>query len=167
MNVVKMREVADSLLDKGKYEDAYYVFNEIYNRIWLALGTVQNGLNEFSQSFIGYSYKTNFDFRNSYTIKAADNVCQKWFDLDLNQTLNELTFTTYGHLQSICYSSTLISNLQSDLVYNEFLVLHTLILEAESENWIKSLFKIVTPQMEGNYLKKIRSNLTEDNLKEH
>ena len=109
MNVVKMREIADSLLDQGKYEEAYYVYDEIYNQIWVVIGTVQNGLNDFSQSYLGNSYKSNFEFRNLYTLKATESIFKKWFELDVIQTLNELTFTTYGHLQSICYSPKLNS----------------------------------------------------------
>ena len=159
-----MREIADSLLDQGKYEEAYYIYDEIYNQIWVVIGTVQNGLNDFSQSYLGNSYKSNFEFRNLYTLKATESIFKKWFELDVIQTLNELTFTTYGHLQSICYSPKLNSTLSAETIYNEFLVLHTLILEIENENWMNSLSKIVTPQVEGRLLKKLRSNLTEKNL---
>ena len=165
MNVIKMREIADSLLDQGKYEDAYYVYDEIYNQFWIVLGLAQKGLNEFSQSFLGYGYKTNYEFRNAYMLKAVESVCKKWLELDLLQTLNELTFTTYGHLQAICYSPALIKDQLPEYVFNEFLILHTLILETGNDNWIKSILKIATPQLDGSYLKKIRLNLTEDNLK--
>ena len=165
MNVVKMREVADSLLNEGRYEEAYYIYDEIYNQVWIVLGFAQNGLNDFSQTFLGYGYKTNIDFRNAYTLKVVENICKKYLELDLLQTLNELTFTTYGHLQSICYSPAIASDLLPESVFNEFLILHTLILETESENWFRSIFKIATPLLEGNYLKKIRINLTDDNLK--
>ncbi len=165
MNIVKMREVADSLLDQGKYEDAYYIYDEIYNQFWIVLGQAHNGLNNFSQAFLGYGYKTNIDFRSSYTLKVVENTCKKYLELDLVQTLNELTFTAYGHLQSICYSPALISDLLPESIFNEFLILHTLILETDGENWIKSIFKISTPLLEDGFLKKIRNNLTDDNLK--
>lgn len=165
MNVIKMREIADSLLDAGKYEDAYYVYDEIYKQFWLVLGLAHNGLTEFSQSYLGYGYKTNFEFRNIYTLKAMETVCKKWLELDLIQTLNEFTFTIYGHLQSICYSPVLIKDQFSDAIFNEFLILHSLILNSENDDWIKSIFKIATPQLDGNLLKKIRMNLSEENLK--
>ncbi len=167
MNIVKMREVADYLLDEGKYEDAYYVYDEIYNHIWLVLGTVQNGLNEFSQSFLGSSFRSVFEFRNSYAVQASENVFSKWFSLDLSQTLNELTFTTYGHLQSICYSPELNTTISALNIYNEFLILHTLILENGSENWVANLLKVATPFFEGRQFKKLRPNYTEETVKKY
>lgn len=165
MNVTKMREVADSLLNSGKYEDAYYVYDEILNQIWYVMGSVQNGLTDFSQSFLGNSYRSNYEFRNSYSLKATESIFKKWFDLDVNQTLNELTFSTYGHLQCISYSPNLILQVQHDSIFNEFMVLHTLILDPENENRVNMLYKITTPYVEGRQLKKLRSNLTEENLK--
>jgi hypothetical protein len=159
MNIVKIREIADSLLDQGKYDDAYYVYDEISNQIWSSLGSVQNGLTEFSQSYLGNSYKSNFEFRDSYTKIAADSIFKKRFNLDPDQMLNELTFSTYGHLQAICYSPKLISEISVEIVYNEFIALHSLILETENDNWVNSLFKVITPVVENNQFKKLRSNL--------
>ena len=138
MNVVRMREAADSLLDKGKYDNAYYVYDEIHNQIWNAIGSIQTGLNDFSQAFLGNSFKASSEFRNSYTTKATESTFKKWFNLDSDQTLNELTFTTYGRLQCLCYSSKLSTLLPVETIYNEFLVLHSMILE--TENWVNSLY---------------------------
>ena len=76
----------------------------IYSRIWNAIGTVQNGFNEFSANYLGNSFQSGYQLRTNFSIQAAETVFKKWFDLDADQTLNELTFTTYGHLQCICYS---------------------------------------------------------------
>jgi hypothetical protein len=159
MNIVKLREIADSLLDQGKYDDAYYVYDEIYNQMWGALGSVQNGLAEFSQSYLGNSYKSNFEFRDSYTKIASDSIFKKSFNLDPDNTLNEIIFATYGHLQCICYSPKLIQEISVETVYNEFLALHSLILETENENWVNSLFKVIVPVVENKQFKKLRSNL--------
>jgi hypothetical protein len=165
MNVVRIREAADSLLDKGKYDNAYYIYDEIYNQIWNAIGSVQSGLNDFSQSFLGNSFKSNIEFRNSYTSKATESIFKKWFNLDSDQTLNELTFTTYSRLQCVCYSTKLNTSLPASTIYNEFLLLYNMILE--SENWVNSLFKIVTPVVEGRHLKKLRVNLSESNVQKN
>jgi hypothetical protein len=165
MNIVKLREIGDSLFDEGKYEDAYYVYDEIYNQIWSSLGVVQNGLTEFSQSYLGNSYKSNYEFRDSYTNIASNNIFKKSFNLDPDQTLNEFTFTTHGHLQCVCYSPKLNSEISVETIYNEFLVLHSLVLETENENWIDSLLKLVTPTMEGKELKRLRPLLSTNALK--
>ena len=165
MNLVKMREIADSLLDQGKYDDSYYVYDEICGQIWGAIGSVQNGLTDFSQSYLGNSFKSNFEFRDSYTKKASESVFKKYFNLDSDQLLNEFTFSTYGHLQSVCYSPKLCSEVSLETVFNEFLVLHSLILEAENDSWVNSLFKVVSPVVDNRQFKKLRSNLTDKNLK--
>ena len=159
MNIVKMREIADSLLDQGKYDDSYYIYDEICSQAWSAIGNVQNGLNDFSQSYLGNSFKSNYEFRDAYTKRASESVFKRQFNLDPDQMLNELQFSTYGHLQSICYSPKLIEEISVETIYNEFLALHTLILENENENWVNSLFKMITPVIEQKQFKKLRSNL--------
>ncbi|MDP2303123.1 MAG: J domain-containing protein [Ignavibacteria bacterium] len=160
MNVRKIRTIADSLFEQGKYDDAFYIYNEIYSKIWGAIGKVQTGFTDFSQSYLGNSFKSNYELRTSFSMQAADNIFKRWFDLDSDQTLNELTFTTYGHLQCICYSPILSSKLSSEYVLNEFIILQTLILQSDKDDWINCLLKVVTPVIEEGNLKKIRSNLT-------
>lgn len=162
-----MRGIADSLLDKGKYEDAYYLYNEIYGQVWSVIGRIQNGLNDFSQSCLNNNFRSSLEFKSSYTIKAAEGLFKKWFDLDITQTLNEMTFTTYGHLKCVCYSPYLNTTISAANIYYEFLVLHALILETESDKWVSSVSRIVTPLIEGGYLKKLRPNLTENTLKKN
>jgi len=162
-----MREIADTLLSEGKYDNAYYVYDEIYNQIWNAMGSIQNGISEFSQSYLSGSFKSIIEFRNDYTIKATASVFRKWFDLDVDQTLNEFTFTTFGHLQCVCYSPKLNSTIPRTTIQNEFLTMHTLILENESDNWITSLLKIAAPVVEGSNLKKLRYNLLESNTRKN
>lgn len=165
MNVRKIRGIADGLFEQGKYEDAYYIYDEIYNQIWSAIGLIQTGMNEFSQTFLGNSFKANYDLKNNFTVQAANNLFKKWFDLDTDQTLNEFTFVTYSHLQCICYSPVLNTAISADAVYSEVLVLHSLILNSEQDDWISPLTKLITPTMEDKRIKKIRSVVTEASMK--
>ncbi|MEW6652160.1 MAG: DnaJ domain-containing protein [Bacteroidota bacterium] len=165
MNVRKIREIADGLLEQGKYEDAYVVYDEIYYRIWSAIGVIQTGLTNFSNEYLGSSFKNSYKLRTNFTVEISDNIFKKWFNLDTDQTLNELTFTTYGHLQCISYSPFLNKTIGADVVYSEFMILHALVNDSASDDWINSLLKLVTPQMEDQRVKKIRSNITETNVK--
>ncbi len=165
MNIRKIRYVADSLFDQGKYEDAFYLYDEIYGRIWSAIGTVQNGLTDFSQSYLGSGFKASYEFKSNFTIQAADTIFKKWFNLDSDQTLNELTFTTFGHLQCICYSPILNTAISTDVVYNEFLIFHTLVLQSDKDDWISHLFKIGSPQLEDKMFRRFRYNLTDSTIK--
>ncbi|HRI47122.1 MAG: J domain-containing protein [Ignavibacteriaceae bacterium] len=165
MNVRKIRTIADSLFEQGKYDDAFYIYNEIYSKIWGAIGRVQTGFTDFSQSFLGNSFKSNYDLRTNFSMQAVDSIFKRWFDMDSDQTLNEFTFTTYGHLQCICYSPVLASKISTEYVYSEFIILQTLILQSDKDDWINYLLKVVTPMMEDGHLKKIRSNLTNNFVK--
>lgn len=165
MNVRKIREIADGLFEQGKYEDAYVVYDEIYNRIWSAIGTIQSGLTNFSNEYLGSSFKSSYKLRTNFTIQISDNVFKKWFNLDTDQTLNELTFTTYGHLQCISYSPFLNKTIGADVVYSEFMILQNLVNDSASDDWVNSLLKFVTPLMEDQRVKKIRPNITETNVK--
>lgn len=165
MDILKLRGIADSLLDGGKYKDAYHLYNEIYNQVWNAIGTVQKGLGDFSQSFLNTNFQTNLEFKRSYTTKAAKSLFIKWFNLDSSQTLNEMTFTTYGHLQCVCYSPELSSSIPAEIIYNEFLILHTLILSTGDENWVNEITKVVTPQLDTGYFKKLFRNYSDSSLK--
>ncbi|MDP3150223.1 MAG: DnaJ domain-containing protein [Ignavibacteria bacterium] len=165
MKIRKIRAIADDLFERNKYEEAFYLYDEIYSRIWSAIGTIQNGLNDFSSNFLGNSYQSYYKLKNNFTLQAAETVFKKWFDLDVDQTLNELTFTTFGHVQCICYSPYLNKTISADVVYLEFLVLQTLINEGDKDDWLNHLFKIATPVSEDMRLKKIRCNITDSTLK--
>lgn len=165
MNVRKIREIADNLFEQGKYDDAYVVYDEIYTRIWSAIGAIQTGLTNFSTEYLGSSFKSSYKLRTSFTVQISDNVFKKWFNLDTDQTLNELTFTTYGHLQCISYSPFLNKTIGADVVYSEFMILHTLITDSDKDDWVNSLLKFVTPVMEDQHVKKIRPGITEANIK--
>ncbi|KAF0147694.1 MAG: hypothetical protein FD143_3017 [Ignavibacteria bacterium] len=165
MNVRKIREIADGLFEQGKYEDAYVVYDEIYNRMWSAIGVIQTGLTNFSNEYLGSSFKSSYNLRTNFTVQISDIVFKKWFNLDADQTLNELTFTTYGHLQCISYSPFLNKTIGADVVYSEFMILQTLVNDSANDDWVNSLLKFVTPLMEDQRVKKIRSNITETNVK--
>lgn len=162
-NIAKLRTAADFLFEKCRYEDAYYIYNEIYNKIWSAIGSVQNSINSFSQTFIS-SYKSNYEFRIQFLNHAMESIFKKWFNLDIDQTLNEFTFATSGHLQCISYAPEINYSVSNEAVLNEYLILHTLILEVDSD-WIGSLLKIATPVFEDHVLKKIRPNNKLDVIK--
>ena len=161
----KMRGIADNLFEQSRYEDAYCLYDEIYSRVWNAIGVVQNGINDFSCNYLGNSFQSSHKLRTTFTIQIAETVFKKWFGLDVDQTLNELTFTTFGHVQCICYSPFLNKTISADVVYNEFLILQTLVNEADKDDWINQLCKIATPVTEDQRLKRIRPNLTDFKLK--
>lgn len=165
MNVIKIRGIADNLFEQSRYEDAYYLYDEIYSRMWNAIGEIQNGLNNFSSNYLGNSFQAGHRLRTNFTIQIAETIFKKWFDLDVDQTLNELTFTTFGHVQCICYSPFLNKTISAEVVYNEFLILQTLVNEADKDDWVNHLCKIATPVTEDQRLKRIRPNMTDSKLK--
>src|SRR3989339_1762241 len=165
MKIRKIRAIADDLFEQNKYEEAFYLYDEIYSRIWSALGSIQTGLNDFSSNFLGNSYQSFYKLKNYFTLQAAETVFKKRFELDVDQTLNEMTFTTFGHIQCISYSPFLTKTISADVVYLEFLILQTLINEGDKDDWINQLFKVATPISEDLRLKKIRCNLTDSTLK--
>jgi hypothetical protein len=165
MNVRKLRGIADDLFEQSKYEEAYYIYDEIYTQMWNAMGSIHNGLNEFSHNFLGNSFQSNHKLRTNFTLQVAETVFKRWFDLDVDQTLNEMTFTTFGHVQCICYSPFLNKTISADTVYNEFLILQTLVNEADKDDWVNYILKIAAPIVEDQRLKKVRSNMTESSMK--
>jgi hypothetical protein len=167
MNIRKLREAADFVFEQKRYDEAFYIYDAIYKNVWTAIGTTHSALSGFSQNYLNSSFKASYEFKNMFVPQAVESVCKKWFDMDTDQTLNELAFTTYGHLQCISYSPELSITIPSDEVYNEFLVLHTLVLEMGSDSWINSLLKIVTPVVENNKLIKLRPNLKIDKVKQN
>jgi hypothetical protein len=165
MNVRKLRGIADDLFEQSKYEEAYYIYDEIYSQMWNAMGAIVNGLNEFSHEYLGSSFQANYKLRSTFSSQIAETVFKRWFDMDIDQTLNEMTFITYGHVQCICYSPILNKTISSDLVYNEFLVLQTLVEVAEKDDWVFQILRISAPVVEDRHLKKIRPLMTESNIK--
>lgn len=165
MKIRNIRTLADDLLKKNSCEDAYYLYDEIYSQIWIAIGTIEVGLSNFSQKFLGNSYQSHFKLKNYFTYQAAESTFKKRFELDVDQTLNELSFTIYGHLQCICYSTFLSKIIPVDLVYLEFLVLLTLINGQEKDDWVSPILRIASPVIEDLNLKKLRQNVTDLTLK--
>ncbi len=165
MNVRKIRGIADGLFEQNRYEDAFYLYDEIYSRMWNAIGVVQNGINDFSNTYLGNSFQSSHKLRSNFTIQVAETIFKKWFDLDVDQTLNELTFTTFGHVQCICYSPFLNKTISVDVVYNEFLILQTLVNEGDKDDWINQLFKVASPVTDDQQLKRIRPYLTNSKMK--
>lgn len=163
-NISKLRDAADLLLSLGNYEEAYCIYDEIYCQIWNALGTVQSGITEFSFSFLTHNIRPSIDFRNQFLEPAVNTIFVKWFNLDIDQTLNEFIFTVYGHLQCICYSQSLIAQLPSQTILSEFLILYNLIYHSTNDKWITHLLRYISPIIDSNRLKKIRINLPEEGI---
>ncbi|MGE5401793.1 MAG: J domain-containing protein [Ignavibacteriales bacterium] len=158
-DISKLRDAADLLLNSGRYDEAYDVYDEIYCQIWSALANVQNGLSEFSFSFLTHNIRQAMDFKTHFIEPAVNTIFLKWFNLDIDQTLNEFIFTIYGHLQCICFSKYLIDKISSETVITEFLVLYNLIIHETDDKWITHLLRLVTPVSDGIRLKKLRPNM--------
>ena len=165
MNIARMRKLADSLRNQGNYEDALTVYDEVRESVWCAVGTVQNEMTSFSTSYLGDSFKTQLNFRNSFSSQATSNLFKKWFSLDVDQTYNEFVFTTYGRLQCYSHSISLCAVITADAIYNEYLILQSLILANESDEWLQGVFKIGIPTIEHTKLKKVRFNYPDHAVK--
>lgn len=164
MNISRLRDTADYLFEENKYNEAYIIYDEISKQIWCAIGTAQNGLNEFSQEYLNMNIRVSLEFRKSYNTIAANNIFQKWFNLDMDQLLNEFIFTLVGHLRTISYTQN-INKVPIQQIYLEYLTLFNLILYGFEEDWISKIYRIATPQIYANQLKSIRSNLPEHSIK--
>ena len=100
-NISSLRDSADLLLDQGKYEAAFDIYDVVHNQVWFAIGNIQQGLNQFSSNYLNSNFSASLDFKKDYTNHAANSVFIKSFELDADETLNEFIFTTYGRLQGI------------------------------------------------------------------
>lgn len=165
-NIASLRDSAELLFDQGKYEAAYNIYDVVYNQIWIAVGNIQHGMNQFSQNYLGNSFSNSLEFRKNYILHASNSVFLRTFNLDTDETLNEFIFAVYGRLQCICISSNLFKEYNISSILSEFLILYTLVLHNGSSDWITALLKLVTPFIEDNRIKKIRTNLTENAVKE-
>lgn len=160
-NISNLRDAADYLLEQGKYDDAFAVYDEVYKQIWGALGSVHSGLANFSQVYLSNNLRSSIEFRNNYINNAANTIFVKWFDLDLDQTLNEFSFTVFGHLQCICYSQTIHHQFTMEKIFNEFLILQTLILNGVEDKWVPQILKLASPMIDDNRIKRVRPLLTD------
>jgi hypothetical protein len=165
MNISSLRDSADTLLEQGKFEAAFDIYDVVHDQIWFAIGNIQQGLNQFSNSYLA-NFSASVEFRKSYTLQAANAVFIKTFELDSEETLNEFIFATYGRLQAICFSRTLANKIILHNVLSEFLVLYNLILYGSTSEWITTILRVTTPYVEDNRLKKVRPNLNEAAVKE-
>lgn len=164
-NISSLRDSADMLLEQGKYEAAFDIYDVVHDQIWHAVGNIQQGLNQFSSSYLS-NFSASIEFKKSYAVHAASAVFVKTFELDSDDTLNEFLFSTYGRIQAICFSKELAGKILYQNVLSEFLVLYNLILYGTNSEWISNVLRIITPYVEENRLKKVRPNLNETALKE-
>ncbi len=165
MNIAKMRKLGDSLRNQGNYEDALSVYDEVRESVWCAAGTVQSEMSSFSNNYLGDSFRTSMEFRNSFSMQATSYIFKKWFSLDIDQTYNEFVFNTYGRLQCYSHSISLCAVISADAIYNEYLILQSLILANDSDDWVQSVFKICVPTIEFTKLKKFRFNFPDHAVK--
>ncbi len=166
-DITKLRDVADHLVSIGKYEKAFYIYDEIYYQIWAAIGSVQNGMNDFSRSYLIHNFRSTIDFKNIFLNNAVNTIFIKWFDLDTEQALNEFIFTIYGKLQCISYSKLLVGEYTPFTVYSDFLLLYGIILHAPDQKWISFLFDYMSPIVDDNKVKKLRTNFPEPKVIKH
>ena len=160
-DLTKLREVADHLTSIGKYERAYYVYDEIYNQVWSAIGSVQSGINDFSRSYLIHNFRSSIEFKNMFLTNAINTVFIKWFELDIEQTLNEFIFTIYGRLQCVSYSKILITEYPPFTIYSEFLLLYGIIINAPESKWISFVYDFISPIVDDSKIKKLRTNYPE------
>ncbi|MCX7876095.1 MAG: DnaJ domain-containing protein [Melioribacteraceae bacterium] len=165
MNISKLRKLADSIFEQHNYDDAFIIYNEIYNQIWTSLGLIQNAYNEFSTKYLGGSFKSSFKLRSEFNLEVSNNIFKKWFDLDNDQTLNEFIFTIYNRLQSISYSTYLSKTISTDSVYLDFLILQNLVKDNYNDDWVNEILKITSPVVEENFLKKIKTSYSDVTIK--
>lgn len=164
-NISALRRLADSLLAKNSYEDAFLIYDEVYTQIWGSIGSVFQGLTRFSYDFLTYKVKSSIDFKNMFIEPALNSMFKKWFDLDYDETLNEFIFCLDGRLKAMTGSNALLARNDMHTTINDFLALYTLIIHAGSDKWMKAIIRIITPLMEDNRLKKIRPNFHETEIK--
>lgn len=157
----RLRDAADFLLNQEMYDTAFDIYDEIYCQIWSALGSAQSGLTQFSYGFLSHSLRPAVEFKNSFILPAVNSTFLKWFNMDMDQTQNEFIFTTYGHLHCIVNSQKLIDKIPPAMIFNEFLLLYSLIIHSADNKWLNSILRIFTPVIHDNRLKKIRMNLTD------
>lgn len=159
-DISKLRDAADLLFSMDRYEEAFDIYDEVYSQIWSALASVQTGLSEFSYNYLTHNIRQSIEFKNSFWGPAVNTIFLKWFNLDIDQTLNEFIFSASGRLQCICLSNELMERYASGLVITDYLIVYNLILNAAEDRWITHLFKVVTPVADNNRLRKIRLNMT-------
>ncbi len=165
MNIQNLRKVADSIFEQHNYDYAFVLYDTIYTQIWTAIGFIQNAYTEFTNKFLGGSFKLNYKLRNEFNNEISDNIFKKFFELDNEQILNEFIFTIFNKLQCISYSTYLCKTINTESVYLDFLILQNLVKDNESEDWVNEVLKFSTPIVEDNHLKKIKTNLTDASIK--
>ncbi len=166
-NIAKLRYSADYLLNQRRYDEAYNIYEEIYNQIWAALGSVNSGLTNFSSVYLSQNIKSSIEFKNAFTGNVANTIFIKWFNMDLDQTLNEFVFTVYGHLQCMCYSESPLNDFSAENILNEFLILQNLVLYGLEDTWVPQVLRIASPVIEDNRIKKIRPLITDSSTKKY
>lgn len=163
-NISGLRDAADMLLEQRKYKEAYDIYDEVYNQLWSAIGYAQSGISEFSFGYLTHNIRSAVDFRGSILQPALNTTFIKWFDLDIDQTLNEFIFCTYGHLRCLTMSRGILETSSGHIVLSEFLMLYNLIIHNADDSWGNQITKIMTPLLDGMRLKKIRPNFAETSL---
>lgn len=164
-NISNLRDAADILFDLGKFENAYGLYDEVYRQLWLTIGHVQNSLSNFSQNFLELDFKNSWDFKNNFTAAATNTAFINSFGINENETLNEFIYSIYGKHQCVLSSVKLLNEVHKDFILTEYLLLYTLILKVESDEWTNHILKIYNPIIEDNKLKTIYQKISGKYLK--
>lgn len=165
MKVIKLRTIANTLLEKHNYDDAFIIYDEIYSRIWSAIGLIQSGISDFTSKFFGGNFKANYRLKKEFISDISQNAFKKWFDLDIDQIHNEFCFIIFNRIKCVTYSSYLSNKISSDNIYLDFLILQNLVIQNNSDDWVNDVLKYVTLNVEDFTLKKIKSNLSDTTIK--
>jgi len=158
-NISAMRDTADYLYDQQKPYEAYIIYDEVYRQIWNSIGSVHEGINDFSKKYLPKKVMTSIEFRNHYIYEVSSTVFYQWFRMDCDQILNEFIFALNGHLKCISYSRELINEFSKENILNEFVLLYTLASYIADDNWVDQVLKYIPPKIEVNNLDRARPNL--------
>ncbi|MBU0472675.1 MAG: J domain-containing protein [Bacteroidetes bacterium] len=163
-NISGMRNSADYLYEQQKPYEASIIYGEVYRQIWNSIGSIYDGINDFSKKYLPKKVMTSIEFKNHYIYEISSTTFYQWFRMDSDQVLNEFISTLSGHLKCISYSKTLINNVSKQDVLNDFLVLYTLIDFKSDESWVDQVLKFVPPKFDPNQLDKARPNLLQTHV---
>jgi hypothetical protein len=158
-NISGLRDTADYLFQQNRPSEASVVYNEIFRQIWNSIGSIHEGLNDFSKKYLPKKVMTSIEFRQNYTFNVSSSIFYQWFQMDSTQVLNEFISTLSGHLKCVSYSKTLINNVSKEEILNEFVVLYTLVNYSSDESWVDQILKYIPPKYDHDQIDKARPNL--------
>lgn len=158
-NISGMRDSADYLYEQQKPYEASIIYGEVYRQIWNSIGSIYDGISDFSKKYLPKKVMTSIEFRNHYIYEVSSTIFYQWFKMDCDQVLNEFIFTLSGHLKCISYSKNLIHEYPKDEILNEFVLLYTLVNYSTDDNWVDPILKYIPPKLDQTSIDKTFPNL--------